>query len=584
MNCLNNVLEALNPLFVLYFSSMIISELSGNREISRIVLYVALTVGTAFLFRISSSLISYRTFKCGANNVYERMSKLYAFRYASMDYPHVEDNEVNELMHDIKAKQTANGFGLLRLNSDIPMLFGKTVGLVASIVLLAGMFAPNPDGAFINSPIVIILLILASVVIPSVIQAFMQKRLNKLLQKSLNDLVKTQTLNQYYLNNFINNSNSGKDVRIFGLQNSIMNTLIKAQAWYKGKWKRAGCETSAVTAVVGIFFVVLIYAVIGLRALSGMYNIGEIARYVGAIGAFSVSATSFVGLFTSLYRNASYLPMLFDYLNLPTRKYHGTLKTDINQKIAYELELHDVSFKYPGTDIYALKNVSIKFQQGKRLAVVGRNGSGKTTLVKLLCRLYDPTCGIITLNGVDIREYILDEYIKILSVVFQDFSLLHLPIGQNVAVESDYDAETVKEALKKTGFDSRLSELENGLDTAVYKGYDDSGVMFSGGEAQKIALARALYRNAPFVVLDEPTAALDPPAEYEIYTKFDSIINGKTTVYISHRLSSCRFCDDIAVFKDGELIQCGNHETLLADGNGEYFKLWTTQAEHYTEK
>jgi ATP-binding cassette subfamily B protein len=211
------------------------------------------------------------------------------------------------------------------------------------------------------------------------------------------------------------------------------------------------------------------------------------------------------------------------------------------------------------------------------------NGSGKTTMIKLLCRLYDPTEGYITLNGIDIQKYEYNEYLSIFSVVFQDFELLAFPLGQNVAAAVRYDPERVRQALSKVGFDLRVSTLPKGLDTALYKSYEEDGVTVSGGEAQKISLARAIYKNAPFIVLDEPTAALDPIAEYEIYSKFDAIADGKTAVYISHRLSSCRFCDDIAVFHEGRLIQRGSHEQLLSDQSGKYFELWNAQAQHYKE-
>jgi ATP-binding cassette subfamily B protein len=209
------------------------------------------------------------------------------------------------------------------------------------------------------------------------------------------------------------------------------------------------------------------------------------------------------------------------------------------------------------------------------------NGSGKTTMIKLLCRLYDPSEGEITLNGIDVRKYDYTEYMSVFSVVFQDFKLFSFGLGQNVAANTVYDEQKAADALNKTGFGDRLSALPKGLETPLYKDYEENGVEISGGEAQKIALARALYKDAPFIILDEPTSALDPIAEYEIYSKFDEITGGKTAVYISHRLSSCRFCDDIAVFHEGQLIQRGNHETLLADVSGKYYELWNAQAQYY---
>lgn len=212
------------------------------------------------------------------------------------------------------------------------------------------------------------------------------------------------------------------------------------------------------------------------------------------------------------------------------------------------------------------------------------NGSGKTTMIKLLCRLYDPTDGVITLNGIDIKKYNYAEYMAIFSVVFQDFKLFSFSLGQNVATGVNVDTEKATDCLIKAGLADRLSTMTRGVDTPLYNHYDEDGVEISGGEAQKIALARALYKDAPFLVLDEPTAALDPIAEFEIYSKFNSIVGEKTAIYISHRLSSCRFCDDIAVFHDGELVQRGNHNSLISDEGGKYYELWNAQSQYYTDK
>lgn len=246
-------------------------------------------------------------------------------------------------------------------------------------------------------------------------------------------------------------------------------------------------------------------------------------------------------------------------------------------------DIRDVSFRYPNTETWALRHVNMKFQVGSRLAVVGENGSGKTTFIKLLCRLYDPTQGEILLNGIDIRKYSYRQYIDLFSVVFQDFQLLAFPLGQNVAAAVEVDKGRAASCLEMAGFGKRLAALPQGLETPLYKEFDESGVQVSGGEAQKIALARALYKDAPFVVLDEPTAALDTVAEMEVYENFDKIVGDKTAVYISHRLSSCRFCDDIAVFDHGHIVQQGSHDALV-EAPGKYQELWHAQAQYYAKQ
>ena len=237
-----------------------------------------------------------------------------------------------------------------------------------------------------------------------------------------------------------------------------------------------------------------------------------------------------------------------------------------------------------GTKVVANKDVSMDIRKGEILALLGENGSGKTTFIKLLCRLYDPQEGEILLNGIDIKKYNYREYMDLFSVVFQDFQLLSQPLGDNVAGGTDWDEGRVRAALRDAGFGERLQALPDGLKTQLYRDYGEDGVEISGGEAQKIAIARALYRNAPFLILDEPTAALDPIAEAEIYAQLDQITGDRTAIYISHRLSSCRFCDEILVFDHGQIVQRGAHEVLVNDEASKYHALWHAQAQYYQQK
>ena len=245
-----------------------------------------------------------------------------------------------------------------------------------------------------------------------------------------------------------------------------------------------------------------------------------------------------------------------------------------------DIEFHDVSFSYPGTDIPVLEHVTLSFTIGDKTALVGRNGAGKTTLIKLLCRLYEPTSGHITLNGIDIRKYNYKEYTQAFSVVFQDFHLFSLPLDENIAAGTEIDEAALQSSLAKVGLTDRVQQLPQGVRTRLYNN-NGSGVDLSGGEAQRTAIARALYKDAPFVILDEPTAALDPIAEAEIYKQFSQMTAGKTAVYISHRMSSCKFCDRIIVLDHGRIAEDGTHDTLLAN-HGIYANLYETQAQYYT--
>lgn len=247
----------------------------------------------------------------------------------------------------------------------------------------------------------------------------------------------------------------------------------------------------------------------------------------------------------------------------------------------YEIEFKDVSFHYPGSQDMILEHVNCRLDMKNKLALVGKNGAGKTTFVKLLCRLYEPTDGVITLNGIDIRRYREEEYRELFGVVFQDFKLFSFPLWQNLAAGYARDEKKIWENLEKAGAGEFVKGLPQGIDTLLFKD-KEGGVDVSGGEAQKLALARALYKDAPFVVLDEPTAALDPISEAQVYESFHEMVRDKTSIYISHRMSSCRFCDDIVVFDDGKIVERGSHEELLAAG-GCYAGMWNAQAKYYTE-
>ena len=250
----------------------------------------------------------------------------------------------------------------------------------------------------------------------------------------------------------------------------------------------------------------------------------------------------------------------------------------------YEFRFEDVWFQYPGAEKYALKNLNLTIKAGEKLAVVGLNGAGKSTFIKLLLRLYEPTKGRILLNGKDISLYNKKEYYKLFSPVFQDVWMFAFPLKANVSMkdEKDTDEERVTECLQDAGMKEAVEELKDGIETEVLKVVYDDGVDFSGGEKQKIALARALYKNGPVVVLDEPTAALDALAEAKLYEDFNKLVNNRTAVYISHRLSSTRFCDHVAMFADGEMVEYGTHESLLNAG-GAYSEMFQVQAAYYVE-
>ena len=389
--------------------------------------------------------------------------------------------------------------------------------------------------------------------------------------------------------NYFNHYTSGKDIRLYGIEkplaaymgDEVYGSICDSEE--RSQMRRAGLKL--ISTVMNYFLRFGVYLLLISGALRGGVSVGSIAQYVTSVMLLLAAANGFVRAWQVAMTNDQYLKRFFSYFDIPNPMYQGTLSVEKRDDNDYCIEFRDVSFRYPNTETYALRHVSLRFRIGERLAVVGMNGSGKTTFIKLLCRLcrlYDPTEGVILLNGVDIRKYNYDEYLSIFSVVFQDFRLFSFSLGQNVAAGAEYDRERAVSCLREAGFGERLAKMPEGLETSLYQDFDKAGMEISGGEAQKIALARALYKNAPFIVLDEPTAALDPVSEYEVYRKFNEISGGRTAVYISHRLASCRFCDEILVFHEGQIVQHGAHEALLAESGGKYAELWNAQAQYYT--
>ena len=378
-----------------------------------------------------------------------------------------------------------------------------------------------------------------------------------------------------------------KDIQIFGMSSwlrQVHDAVLKLFRDFQLREQRVRLLGDLAEVALTFLRNGAAYGYLLALALGEGLSVSEFLLYFTAVGNFTTWVTGILKGFGELHQFSLELSSVRGYIEAPEPfRMEGGKAIEPDTSLPYTLELRDVSFRYPNTETWALRHVNMKFQVGSRLAVVGENGSGKTTFIKLLCRLYDPTQGEILLNGIDIRKYSYRQYIDLFSVVFQDFQLLAFPLGQNVAAAVEVDKGRAASCLEMAGFGKRLAALPQGLETPLYKEFDESGVQVSGGEAQKIALARALYKDAPFVVLDEPPAALDPVAEMEVYENFDKIVGDKTAVYISHRLSSCRFCDDIAVFDHGHIVQQGSHDTLV-EAPGKYQELWHAQAQYYAKQ
>ena len=386
-----------------------------------------------------------------------------------------------------------------------------------------------------------------------------------------------------YLVNVMLEERRADDIRIGHLDHFLDVQFGKAMEHFLPMYldfARFSAITDGKNALLSLLSNFAAYLVIGARALYGVFPIGDVLLYAGSVTRAMSDLQTFLATGSEFDYINSYLSTYEDFIAQPSMAYDGTLPIEKRDDGQYEFAFHDVSFSYPGTNIPVLEHVTLSFAVGEKTALVGRNGAGKTTLIKLLCRLYEPTSGYITLNGIDIRKYSYKEYTQAFSVVFQDFHLFSLPLDENIAAGTEIDEAALQSSLAKVGLTDRVQQLPQGVRTRLYNN-NGSGVDLSGGEAQRTAIARALYKDAPFVILDEPTAALDPIAEAEIYEQFSQMTAGKTAVYISHRMSSCKFCDRIIVLDHGRIAEDGTHDTLLAN-HGIYANLYETQAQYYT--
>lgn len=583
------IVNALIPYVGIYLSAQLINELAGARNPGKLqqLIWIIL-VTTAVLALLQSVLNRWRNY----HNVgdYYKRCKIYSDKMMEMDFCSLDEQHTHDLRSQVMQNERWSGWGLSRVRWAFSNLVSGTVRIIGAAALTVSLFTlPVPDNAgtfrILNSP-VFIMAVVAIILFSTFLSPFFATKAADMWVGHSEDAKMGNRFFSFY--GFMAKDHSrALDIRIYR-QDEACNYYMKKDKSFSPKSniaKKARGPMGAynvLSTVVFVLFTGLVYVFVCAKAWAGAFGIGSVTQYVGAITALSGGIGTLLSSIGGMKSNAVFLRATEEYMNIPNSMYQGSLTTEKRSDRKYEVEFRDVSFRYPAAEDYALRHVNVKFQIGERMAVVGQNGSGKTTFIKLLCRLYDPTEGVILLNGIDIRKYNYQDYMSIFAVVFQDFKLLSLPLGQNVAAGMEYDEKKVRQCLLEAGFDKRLENMPEGLDTCLYRGFDDKGVEISGGEAQKIALARALYKNAPFIVLDEPTAALDPVAEYEVYMKFNEIVQDKTAIYISHRLSSCRFCDEIIVFHEGGIVQSGSHDTLVSDTKGKYYELWHAQAQYYT--
>lgn len=570
------ILSAIIPYVPIYFSARLVDALYIEASVSQLLLYVLLTVGIVFVLKLMDTYIAFLQDKA-INAMCRKEEWQYAEKAMEMAYETTEDRNITFLRERIK-KETQTGYNRWYLYVCIRDFCKFITEITCSVVLTSSFFFMSSVPGYMKFGL--LTLLVWTIVVSGITTAKSQKNWNDFYA----DCVFSNAFLDKYVEYF-NDYTAGQDTRLYAMGDCLARSGAKVTCEYAQKSIRVAKKNTMLSFNVVLMnhaLKYITYLALLMGAISGEIMVGSIAKYVSCIMKMLTAISGLVKAVQLAAANNVYMKRYFSYFDIPNNMYQGTLTVEKRDDVEYYVEFRDVSFKYPNTDIYALRHINIKFKIGQKLAVVGMNGSGKTTFIKLMCRLYDPTEGEILLNGVNIKKYDYDEYMSIFSIVFQDFSLFDFSLGQNVAASRNYDKGKVIACLKEVGLSEFYDRLPKGTQTCLYKGYDQEGIEISGGEAQKIALARALYKDAPFIILDEPTAALDPISEYEIYSKFNEIAGEKTTLYISHRLASCRFCDDILVFDNGKIVQNGKHDALVEDKGGKYFELWNAQAQYYT--
>lgn len=580
---LHIILDAAHPFVAILMTPLILDELLGHREITKLLIYVSVIVVVGSIVSLLAAIasVTMEKYKEKMENYFTEQISL---RVMELDFQLTEDKEALDQIEKARTGMSwySDGvYGICTQLFDALSNSLKIIGVVTLIILHAPLL-------FLVTAILILVVILLS------------KRQNAIEIESFRRLSKSNRIFGY-LSWELMDVRYGKDIRLYDAQDMMVGKWNNYVNESLNDWKWQADQSlplnniNAVCSAVNDFFT---YLYLGFLVISGNITIGIFSQMIAASSGLQTSTQGLIRSVKDLVKRTSYAYEYVKFMNYPAAIEKGTRHIPDRP---HTIEFRNVSFSYPNTDVQVLNNVNIVLHPGEHLSVVGLNGAGKTTFIKLLCRLYDATNGEILLDGINIKEYDYQEYMALFSPVFQDFNLFSFSIKDNILLDTstskqqsalqnhttsenmhDLVSQTeLQELISQVGLQSRIFSLEKGLDTMLFKSFDENGIEPSGGEQQKIAIARALHKKAPIVILDEPTAALDPVAEYDIYRQFHTLVGKKTAIYISHRLSSCKFCDRIAVFSDGCIKEYGTHDELLAVKDGIYTAMFTAQAHYY---
>lgn len=579
------VLEAVLPYVNVIATQMIIDGLMEQKSASTIayIIIITLAINVLFRFVLGGFRKKREIAEVKLELYFQKRLSIHELRLSLVD---IESTKVQSLRRNIEQAKMRNG-GIDRVINNFEIIVKNISSLIVAGIVFMGIFigqhsTSKKSFATLSFPI---LILVVTLIICTFITLKLQAKQN-ILVSELNDKANQANGSAFSYMQLISNYHFGKDIRIFDLGDylcSFFDKLWKSSIGYTivqrlGKEKaKIPCITVLCNEILNIF----IYILAICEAYTKVITVGNVIVYINSVQTFIQSLVSMIGSTGEMISTGVFLQPFLELLDMQEEKIRPDAYVEMPSSIN-EILFEHVYFKYPGQKYWVLEDISFTLKSNQKMALVGENGAGKSTLIKLICRFYEPNHGCIKINGVDVRKYDKKQYWEMISVVFQDFSLPALTLGNVISGKDEYDMEKELNIFHKIGIDKWMTKLNVSFDQYLYNDFSDTGVEISGGESQKIAIARAVYKDAPFIILDEPTAALDPIAEEAIFNDFHQLYNEKKCIFISHRLYSCKVCDFILVLSKGRAVQKGTHKDLLSC-SGVYKQLWDLQASMYNE-
>lgn len=555
------IMQTISTIIPVLFIRLIVNEITIGKNLMNVLIYAGIMAFSSFLSIIISKLLGMFDAK-QREKTSHTIKKQLARTFMGMPYSATEDPEIKNRLWAIQYDQ---------FESVLFYLTGFVGAVINVIGLSAIILSMKPTVFFV-------------ILISSFVRMIIDNKKRTIPWKFREKKAPVERKTSYQAST-MHDAVFGKEVRANNLEKWLRNKF--ENTWNSEFFPIFKAFTRKMDQYEGYISVLsfvqegLVYLILAYEVIFNTMTIGDFSMYLSGASQFYDSIMGIAGCYYNFMGHSWGTLRYRECINLAEKlRVEGGDKS-IGKVKDVKIEFKNVSFRYPNTERMILNNINIIIEPGETLSIVGINGAGKTTFVKLLCRFYEPTEGEILINGIPAREIVLEEYYDLLSVVFQDFKLFPFSVHENISMDIQYEKERLLSCIEKIGLSERIERLPQNIDTMLFKEFDPEGIELSGGEGQKLAISRALYKDTPIVIFDEPTSALDPIAEYDIYKNFDRLAEKRSAIYISHRLSSTRFTDKIAVFSEGRLAEYGSHLELMKKESGLYREMFEMQIQFY---